>query len=84
MTIDQDKLGELLGRFVGDLGATGAAGNVVVGHRLGLYRGLAEGPATAEELARGPEPTRGTSRSGCAGRRRAGTSAAIPPPGGSR
>jgi 2-polyprenyl-3-methyl-5-hydroxy-6-metoxy-1,4-benzoquinol methylase len=52
MTVDQDKLGELLGRFVGDLGATIAAGNVVVGHRLGLYRGLAEGPATAEELAR--------------------------------
>jgi transcriptional regulator with XRE-family HTH domain len=52
MTIDQDKLGELLGRFVGDLGATIAAGNVVVGHRLGLYRSLAEGPATAEELAR--------------------------------
>jgi 2-polyprenyl-3-methyl-5-hydroxy-6-metoxy-1,4-benzoquinol methylase len=52
MTIDQDKLGELLGRFVGDLGATMAAGNVVVGHRLGLYRSLAEGPATAEELAR--------------------------------
>jgi len=52
MTIDQDKLGELLDRFVSDLGATGAAGNVVVGHRLGLYRSLAEGPATAEELAR--------------------------------
>ncbi|MGH3173263.1 MAG: class I SAM-dependent methyltransferase [Streptosporangiaceae bacterium] len=52
MTIDQDKLGELLGRFVGDLGATAAAGNVVVGHRLGLYRSLAEGPATAAELAR--------------------------------
>src|SRR5690348_2957892 len=52
MTIDQDKLGELLGLFVGDLGATIAAGNVVVGHRLGLYRALAEGPATAEELAR--------------------------------
>jgi len=52
MTVNQDKLGELLGRFVGDLGATAAAGNVVVGHRLGLYRALAEGPATAEELAR--------------------------------
>src|SRR4029077_7191969 len=52
MTIDQDKLGELLGRFVGDLGATGAAGNVVVGHRLGLYRGLAEGPAPGAERAR--------------------------------
>jgi ubiquinone/menaquinone biosynthesis C-methylase UbiE len=52
MTINQDKLDELLGRFVADLGATGAAGNVVVGHRLGLYRALAEGPATAQELAR--------------------------------
>jgi SAM-dependent methyltransferase len=52
MTIDQDKLGELLGRFVSDLGATVAAGSVVVGHRLGLYRSLAEGPATAEQLAR--------------------------------
>ena len=51
MTIDQDKLGELLGSFVTDLGAAIAAGNVVVGHRLGLYRGLAGGPATAEELA---------------------------------
>jgi SAM-dependent methyltransferase len=52
MAIDQDKLGELLDRFVTDLGATVAAGSVVVGHRLGLYRGLAEGPATPEELAR--------------------------------
>ena len=52
MTIDQDKLGELLGQFVGDLGATIAAGNVVVGHRLGLYRDLADEPSTAEQLAR--------------------------------
>jgi ubiquinone/menaquinone biosynthesis C-methylase UbiE len=52
MSIDQDKLGEFLGTFVTDLGATIAAGSVVVGHRLGLYQGLAEGPATAEQLAR--------------------------------
>ena len=51
MTIDQDKLGELLGTFVADLGATIGAGNVVVGHRLGLYRNLAGAPATAEQLA---------------------------------
>ena len=51
MTINQDKLGELLGTFVTDLGATIAAGNVVVGHRLGLYRRLADAPATAEQLA---------------------------------
>ena len=55
MTIDQDKLHELLGTFVADLGATVAAGSVVVGHRLGLYRSLAEGPATAEQLAQRTE-----------------------------
>ena len=51
MAIDQDKLGALVGQFVGDLGATMAAGSVVVGHRLGLYRSLAEGAATPEQLA---------------------------------
>lgn len=42
---------EFLGKFVADLGATAAAGNIVVGHRLGLYRALAAGPATPDELA---------------------------------
>jgi ubiquinone/menaquinone biosynthesis C-methylase UbiE len=51
MAIDQDKLNDMLGRFVGDLGATVAAGGVVVGHNLGLYRALAQGPATPGELA---------------------------------
>jgi ubiquinone/menaquinone biosynthesis C-methylase UbiE len=51
MAIDEARLNDLLGRFVGDLGATMHAGNVVLGHRLGLYRALAQGPATAEELA---------------------------------
>ncbi len=55
MPIDQDKLGELLGTFVTDLGATIAAGNIVVGHRLGLYRALADAPATADQLARRTE-----------------------------
>jgi ubiquinone/menaquinone biosynthesis C-methylase UbiE/transcriptional regulator with XRE-family HTH domain len=51
MAIDMDKLQEFLGRFVADLGATFAAGNVVTGHRLGLYRALAAEPARAEQLA---------------------------------
>jgi ubiquinone/menaquinone biosynthesis C-methylase UbiE len=51
MAVDQDKLMEFLGRFVGDLGATISAGNVVIGHRLGLYRALADGPATPAQLA---------------------------------
>ena len=55
MAINEDKLNEFLGKFVTDLGATVAAGNVVVGHRLGLYKALSEGPATADELARRTE-----------------------------
>jgi ubiquinone/menaquinone biosynthesis C-methylase UbiE len=51
MTVDEGRLNEFLGRFVGDLGATVAAGAVVLGDRLGLYRGLAAGAATAGELA---------------------------------
>jgi ubiquinone/menaquinone biosynthesis C-methylase UbiE len=51
MAIDTDKLNEFLGRFVADLGATFAASNVVIGHRLGLYQALAQGPATAGQLA---------------------------------
>lgn len=50
--MDEDKLNEFLHRFVGDLGATITAGQVVVGHRLGLYGALAEGPGTADDLAR--------------------------------
>jgi 2-polyprenyl-3-methyl-5-hydroxy-6-metoxy-1,4-benzoquinol methylase len=38
-------------RFVADLGATVAAGNVVVGARLGLYEALGEQPLLPTELA---------------------------------
>src|SRR5487761_621065 len=55
MAIDMDKLQEFLGRFVTDLGATAAAGNVVIGHRLGLYKALAGSPGTAAELAARPQ-----------------------------
>lgn len=49
--MDRKKVEEFLGRFVADLGATEAAGLTVIGHRLGLYRALAEGPATPAEFA---------------------------------
>jgi 2-polyprenyl-3-methyl-5-hydroxy-6-metoxy-1,4-benzoquinol methylase len=52
MALDHDKLMEFVFKFAGDLGATVAAGNVVVGHRLGLYKALAAGAATPDELAR--------------------------------
>src|SRR5919108_329117 len=51
MTLDQSRLEELLGRFVQDFGAAGFAGTVVIGDKLGLYQGLAAGPATPAELA---------------------------------
>jgi ubiquinone/menaquinone biosynthesis C-methylase UbiE len=51
MAIDMDKLHEFLGQFVADMGATMAAGNVVIGHNLGLYQALAPEPASAGELA---------------------------------
>jgi SAM-dependent methyltransferase len=51
MAVDQDKLMEFLHRFVGDLGATMAAGSVLIGDRLGLYRTLAERPMLPQELA---------------------------------
>lgn len=42
---------EFVHKFVGDLGATIGAGGVVIGDRLGLYRGLNAGPSLPEELA---------------------------------
>jgi len=50
--IDQSKLDQFMGRFVGDLGAALSAALVVIGDRLGLYRAMADGePVTPEELA---------------------------------
>jgi SAM-dependent methyltransferase len=51
MSVDSEKLNEFVARFVGDLGAAVHAGMVVIGERLGLYKELAQGPATAAELA---------------------------------
>ena len=51
MALDMQKLDAFMGRFVGDLGATIGAGMVVIGDALGLYKALAQKPATAEELA---------------------------------
>jgi SAM-dependent methyltransferase len=51
-TIDQAKLDEFMGHFVGDLGAALSAALVVIGDRLGLYRAMADGQGvTPEELA---------------------------------
>jgi hypothetical protein len=41
MSLNEDKLNALLGKFVGDLGATMHAGSIVIGERLGLYKAMA-------------------------------------------
>jgi 2-polyprenyl-3-methyl-5-hydroxy-6-metoxy-1,4-benzoquinol methylase len=52
MAIDQDKMNELLGRFLNDFGGTLHSAMAVIGDKLGLYKAMAEaGPVTAEELA---------------------------------
>lgn len=52
MAVDQAKIEEFLGRFAADAAAAMHAATVVLGHRLGLYRALADaGPQTAAELA---------------------------------
>jgi hypothetical protein len=40
--VDEARLNDFLGQFVTDLGATANAAMVVIGHRLGLYRALAQ------------------------------------------
>lgn len=51
--MNEQKLNELLGRFVNDVGATMHAGSIVIGEKLGLYKAMAtpEERVTAAELA---------------------------------
>jgi SAM-dependent methyltransferase len=55
MAIDEAKLNEFMGKFVGDLGAVMHAATVVVGDQLGLYKALAEKPQSVDALARRTE-----------------------------
>lgn len=51
MTASEDKLHEFLHKAVCDLGAAASASMMLIGDRLGLYKALAQGPATSAELA---------------------------------
>ena len=52
MPINEEKLNELIGRFVADFGAAAHGATVVIGDKLGLYRTLAaKGPASATDVA---------------------------------
>ena len=48
-----DKLNELAGKLVGDLGAAMAGASILLGDRLGLYKAMAGGePVTSAALAK--------------------------------
>ncbi|TBR37069.1 MULTISPECIES: class I SAM-dependent methyltransferase [Dyella] len=51
MALDMEKLNEFVGKFVQDFGASLHAGTIVIGEELGLYKAMAEGPATSVQLA---------------------------------
>ena len=53
MNINEEKLHNLLGKFVGDFGATLSAGSIVIGEKLGLYKAMrnAGKAVTSAELA---------------------------------
>jgi SAM-dependent methyltransferase len=52
MSINEEKLNQLFGRFLDDFGAVFHGAMVVIGDKLGLYKTLAEaGPLTPKELA---------------------------------
>ena len=55
MAIDEAKLNAFMGNFVHDLGAVMHAATIVVGDKLGLYKALADSPASAEALAQRTE-----------------------------
>lgn len=51
MAINEERLNAFLGKAVGDLGAAISAVLILLGDELGLYRELAKGPITSQELA---------------------------------
>jgi 2-polyprenyl-3-methyl-5-hydroxy-6-metoxy-1,4-benzoquinol methylase len=52
MSINEEKMNQLLGRFLDDFGAVFHGAMVVIGDKLGLYKAMAEaGPVTPKELA---------------------------------
>ena len=65
MALEQSKLNEMLHRGVNDFGATFHAACVIIGDKLGLYKGLAAGgPQTPADLPHAREPPSATFASG--------------------
>jgi len=51
MSVDEQKLNELVGKFLNDFGGTLHCAMAVIGDELGLYKALAAGPLNSTELA---------------------------------
>jgi SAM-dependent methyltransferase len=51
MAVNEERLNAFLGKAIGDLGAAVSAVLMLIGDELGLYRALAQSPATPKELA---------------------------------
>ena len=52
MAVDQERMDELMGTVVGELGATLGVGLVVLGERTGIWAAMAgAGPLTSEQVA---------------------------------
>ena len=51
MALDEARLNAFLGKAVGDMGAAISSTLMLIGDRLGLYKALAQGPLTSEQLA---------------------------------
>jgi 2-polyprenyl-3-methyl-5-hydroxy-6-metoxy-1,4-benzoquinol methylase len=53
MAVNEEKMNDLLGRFLNDFGATFHSAMAVIGDKLGLYKAMAEsGPLTSKDLAK--------------------------------
>lgn len=70
--INENKLNDFVHKALGDIGSALTASLVVIGDRLGLYRALAQGPATPAELAKRTETVERCVREWCAGQAAAG------------
>jgi len=51
MAIDENRLNDMIGKVIADIGATFHAPLVLIGEKLGLFKGLAAGKMNGEELA---------------------------------
>ena len=82
MPVDENKLQELVGRMLGDVGAAMGGALVLLGDKLGLYKALAKsGAMTPAELAKSTGTVERYVREWCAGQAAAGYINYDPPSG---